>query len=161
MRLTVSLLVFSCLILTFDGNAFAQAAAEAALTHGLSSAAGSSLGKAMGNATGQLAGKLGQQTSNAVSRQRPSAMKFGSAAAVKTAATTSSEPPTSGSMILSVQGAASKPTNCATAQQKTETAPAKSEVPVTEPRPTIASCAPSISQDADSHPAVLNLPPAK
>jgi hypothetical protein len=161
MRFAVFLLALSCLILTFDGSAFSQAAAEAALTHGLSSAAGSSLGKAMGNATGQLAGKLGQQTSNAVSRQRPSTMKLGSAAAVKTAAPTTSEPPTSGSLILSVQGAASQPANCAPAQQKTEASLPKSEVPVTGSHPAVANCAPSISQDADSHPAVLNLPAAK
>jgi hypothetical protein len=160
MRFTVFLLAFSCLVLTFGGNAFAQAAAEAALTHGLSSAAGSSLGKAMGNATGQLAGKLGQQTSNAVSRQRPST-KLVRPTAVKAAATTTSEPPTSGSLILSVQGTASQPTNCAPAQQKAETAPPKSDAPVTESHPAVVSCAPSISQDADSHPAVLNLPAAK
>jgi hypothetical protein len=161
MRFTVSLLALSCLILTFDGNAFAQATAEAALTHGLSSAAGSSLGKAMGNATGQLAGKLGQQTSSAVSRQRPSTAKLGSAAAVKPAPTTTSEPPASGSLILSVQGAASQPANCAPAQQKTETAPPKSDAPVTELHPAVANCVSPISQDADSHPAVLNLPAAK
>ncbi len=159
MRLVISLVAISVLVLLVGKDLDAQAAAEAALTHGLSSAAGSSLGKAMGNATGQLAGKLGQQTNNAVSRQRPSTTKLGSTAVVKPAGTPGSEPPASGLLILSVQGAASQPTNCAHAQQKTETAPSKSDVAATESRPPAASCGPS--QDADSHPAVLNLPAAK
>jgi len=148
-------------LLAASGNAAAQAAAESALTHALSSSAGSSLGKAMGNATGQLAGKLGQQTSNAVTRPKVPAVKLGSAAVVKPATTPDTGPPASGSLIASIQGSASQAPNCAPAMRTTEGNQPKSDAVATESHPAAANCTPAPSQDAETHPAVVNLPAAK
>jgi hypothetical protein len=148
-------------LLAVSGNVAAQAAAESALTHALSSSAGNTLGKAMGNATGQLAGKLGQQTSNAVSRPRPSTTKLGSSAVVKPATTSTATPSPSGSLIASIQGSASPVTNCAPAKQTADANPTKTDPAAAESHPVTANCAPSSSQDSETHPAVLNLPPAK
>ncbi len=153
---------------------FAQAAAESVLTHGLASGAGSSLGKtlgsAIGNAASQLGGRLGQQTSTvpAVQRVPTTRVKPGFVPAAATTASTSS----AGSLIASIQGGAtsSPAQNCAVTPS---TAPANSSqtkvvpagAPVADTKATAArpaapatNCQPA--QDADAHPAVVNLPAA-
>ena len=164
------------------GQLFAQAAAESVLTHGLSSGAGSSLGKtlgnAMGNAASQLGGRLGQQTSTVPSIQRVPAANAKSATVP--VATTSAAPPPSGSLIASIQGGATSTpvvANCAIAKSpassSSQSGIASSPAPAAN-APTKAGVAPATSmpvttaganpcpavQDADSHPAVVNLPTA-
>ena len=160
MRVAFLLAAVCCLVFTIPIYAAAQAAAESALTHALSSSAGSSMGKAMGNVTGQLAGKLGQQTSNAVSPKKISSPKLGSSAVAKAPVTTIAEPPASGSLIASIQGAALPPPSCASANPADGNSPKPNG---TVPEPVLAAgsnCTPP-STDAESHPAVLNLPAAK
>lgn len=161
---------------------FAQAAAESVLTHGLSSGAGSSLGKTLGNAIGnaasQLGGRLGQQTSTAPSIQRVPAAKAKSATVPVTM--TSAAPPPSGSLIASIQGGATSTpvvANCAIAKSPASSssqsgiasspapaanAPTKAEVASANrvPATTVAANTCPATQDADSHPAVVNLPAA-
>lgn len=156
------------------GQLFAQAAAESILTHGLSSTAGSSLGKtlgnAMGNAASQLGGRLGQQTSSGPSVQRPATkVKTGSIPAVATTAA----PAPSGSLIASIQGGTgmSSSANCvapakpaAALQSNASPDPATgsgaSAQGAIKPAPVpVSNCQPAL--DANSHPAVVNLPAPK
>ncbi len=160
MRLTFSLVAVYCLMFTVPINAAAQAAAESALTHALSSSMGSSLGKAMGNATGQLASKLGQQTSNAVSPKKISSTKLGSSAVLKAPAITNAVPLAPASLIASIQGSVLPPTSCTPAKPAVDN-PVKTEVAVSEPSAAVGFNCTLPSQDADSHPAVVNLPAAK
>src|ERR1700687_6122947 len=101
-------------ILVCSAGAFCQAMAEGALTHALSTATSTAVGKALGTATNQMtnrvAGGPGQQTSTTVPRSRiqtvkPSLQKPGAIPAGTTA-----EPPSGGSLIASIQGAAPPPT---------------------------------------------------
>ena len=162
MRSALSLAAVCCLLFTLATSAAAQAAAESALTHALSSSTGSAVGKALGNATGQLAGKLGQQTSNAVSPKKVSSIKLGSSAVAKVPVTPNAAPSASGSLIASVQGAG-LPTSTCTPAKPADGNPPKTNVGVQEPSAAAGTpnCTSSSSQDADSHPAVLNLPAAK
>jgi hypothetical protein len=162
MRLLFSLLAVCCLVFSVSIEAAAQAAAESALTHALSSTAGTSLGKAMGNATGQLAGKLGQQTANAVTPKKNSVTKLGSSAVVKAPATPNAGSSASGSLIASIQGAGSQPLSCSPAKP-TEGNPAKTDAAVTQPSAAAGrtNCSSPASQEAETHPSVLNLPAAK
>ncbi len=159
------------------GQLFAQAAAESVLTHGLSSAAGSSLGKtlgnAMGNAASQLGGKLGRQTSTLPSVQRVPASK--AKAATLPVSTTSAAPPSSGSLIASIQGGATSTpvlANCAIAKTAGPNASQSGSVAVPAPSKVGSAAATTVPvttaganncaamQDGDSHPAVVNLPAA-
>jgi len=168
-RLAMAALLVSGLLV---GKAFSQAAAESVLTHSLSSGAGSALGKTLGNALGnagnQMGNRLGQQTSVATPRPRvPSATATGSAAPRVSTALTAARPSSSGSLIASIQGGVS-PTSSTSANCRATAKPATSTTvksdthgsPSTEKEPTLSSrCA--LSQDSNSHPAVVNLQPAK
>ena len=156
-------------------QSFAQAAAESVLTHGLASGAGSSLGKtlgsAIGNAASQLGGRLGQQTSTvpAVQRVPTTRVKPGS---VPSAATTPTSTSSAGSLIASIQGGAtfSPAANCAmtpstvpanSSQSKVVPAAgplAGTKASAAKPAAPANNCQPA--QDAEAHPAVVNLPAA-
>jgi hypothetical protein len=140
-------------ILVCSAAAFGQAMAEGALTHALSTATGTAVGKALGTATNQMtnrvAGKLGQQTQNAAPRSRIQMAKPGVQKPGVPVAGTTSEPPSGGSMIASIQGAAPQPT-CESALQDSQgnkTDSAKNPSPC--------------SSTADTHPSVITLPAAK
>jgi hypothetical protein len=160
MRLAFSLVALCCLMFTLRVDAPAQAAAESALAHALSSSAGSAVGKALGNATGQLAGKLGQQTSNAVSSKKIPSTKLGSSAVAKVPVTTSPAPSVSGSLIASIQGAELPPPSCTPAKAAEGNLPKKDAAETSSTAGT-PNCASSPSQEAEGHPAVVNLPAAK
>jgi hypothetical protein len=168
-RLAIAALLASGLL---AGDAFPQAATETVLTHGLSSGAGSALGKTLGNALGnaasQMGNRLGQQTSLATPRARvPSAKATGTAVPMIPRALTAAAPSSSGSLIASIQGGvsptASTPANCRAVAKPATSTTAKSDTdgsPSREEKPALSSrCAPS--QDSNSHPAVVNLQPAK
>jgi hypothetical protein len=168
-RLGIAALLVSGLLV---GEAFSQAAAESLLTHGLSSGAGSTLGKTLGNALGtaanQMGNRLGQQTSPATQRQPvPRAKPTGTAAPRVSTALTAAAPSSSGSLIASIQGGvsptASRPENCTTGARPATSTSVKSDnagSPSPEKEPALSSsCA--LSEDSNSHPAVVNLPPAK
>ena len=141
-------------ILVCSAGAFGQAMAEGALTHALSTATGTALGKAMGNVTNQMTnrvtGRLGQQTSPAVQRSKIQTLKPGvqQSTAVPPSGTTA-EPPPSGSIIASIQGAA-PPAACDSA---TKDSPSKQ----TDPAQKAVPC-PSTT---DAYQSVITLPAAK
>ncbi|HKR84411.1 MAG TPA: hypothetical protein VJS37_09560 [Terriglobales bacterium] len=168
-RLAMAALLASGLLV---GEAFPQAATEGVLTHGLSSGAGSALGKTLGNALGnaanQMGNRLGQQTSLPAPRPRvPSAKATGTAGPTVPRAQTAVAPSSSGSLIASIQGGvsptASTPANCRAVTKPATSTTAKSDTdgsPPAEQEPARSSrCA--LSQDSNSHPAVVNLQPAK
>ena len=100
-------------ILVCSAVAFGQAMAEGALAHALSTATSTAVGKPLGAATNQMTnrvtGRLGQQTSTPVSRSRLQTVKPGVQKPGVPAAVTSTEPPSGGSLIASIQGAAPQP----------------------------------------------------
>jgi hypothetical protein len=140
-------------ILVSSASAFGQAMAEGALTHALSTATGTAMGKALGTATNQMtnrvAGRLGQQTATPVPRSRIQTMRPGAQKPGVPTSGTTAEPPTGGSLIASIQGAA-PPAACDSPAPGTQ---GKQSDSVQKPAP-----CPSAS---DSHPSVLNLPAAK
>jgi hypothetical protein len=133
---------------------FGQAIAEGALTHALSTATGTAVGKALGTATNQMtnrvSGRLGQETSTTVPRSRIQTVKPGAqnSAAVPYSGTTS-EPPSGGSMIASIQGATPQPA-CEPAAQISE---GKTADPIQKPAPCASTNAP--------HPSMITLPAPK
>ena len=161
-RTYVSLVILMCGLSA--GQLFAQAAAESVLTHGLSSTAGSSVGKtlgnAIGNAAGQLGGRLGQQAS-AVPRVKVLPAARAKTASVPAGTTTAETASSSGSLIASIQGGAtsSPAANCAVAPKPPQADTSKSKAPAAG-APGAAPVATCQAQDADSHPAVVNLPAA-
>lgn len=155
------------------GKVFSQASVETVLTHGIGSSAASTLGKtlgnALGNAAGQMGSRLGQQTSIVPRRQRlpvPPTAANGSSPTGGTAVT-GVVPTSSGSLITSIQGGAppvdSRSVGCSgggnapSAISSPGDAPGK---PSAEKMPPPASAC-VLAQELGSHPAVVNLPPAK
>jgi hypothetical protein len=141
-------------ILVCSAGAFGQAIAESALTHALSTATSTAVGKALGTATNQVtnraAGRLGQQTSTPVPRSRIQTVKPGvqKPTGVPPAGTTA-EPPSGGSLIASIQGAA-PPATCDSAAKDSQS---KQPASVQKPAPCTSS--------ADAYQSVINLPAAK
>ncbi len=154
-------------MLSFSGSVFAQAAAEAALSHGLSSSAGSSLGKtlgsALGNAAGQVGGKLGQQTSTTAPRPRVRASRVSAPKNPTPAAVPASVAPAPGSLVVSIQGGVeASPKDCPLVAVGSNVEPQKAEPQKDDPKAAIPTadenCRAKSAQEAESHPAVLNLP---
>jgi hypothetical protein len=147
-------------------RALSQAATESVMTHGLASGAGSSLGKtlgnALGNAAGQLGNRLGQQTSSAPARQRVSTAKATSSVKATAGPKSLTAPSSSGSLIASIQGGVSPTTNCTHGPEPTPATPANVDVSGSLPKenPPAPSLSCALPEDSNSHPAVINLPPA-
>jgi hypothetical protein len=127
-----------------SGKAFAQAAAEAALVHSMSSSAGTSLGTALGHVTGQLAGKTAPQVPRMV--QKPAISRARNSSTLKRAAPaqTSPAPAAGGSLIQSIQGAASE-------------APACRGQAALSAKQTPSACSPQPAKQEPVHPAVITL----
>jgi hypothetical protein len=154
-------------------QALPQAATEAVMTHGLASGAGSSLGKTLGNALGnaatQVGSRLGQQTSTAPTRQRVVPAKTTSSVTPTARAATPITPAgsSSASLIASIQGGVS-PTGsgstnkCSPGTKSATATPATGDAsgsPSNEKAAAVAgNCA--LADGDNSHPAVVNLPPA-
>jgi hypothetical protein len=139
-----------------SGSVLGQAIAEGALTHGAAATASSGAGKAMGGIANQLAGKFGQQTSNAIhpalTTVRSGAQRR---AKVPQAATTTSIPPTGGSLIASVQGGEPQASqaNCVPEPEtKSSSDTPKQSNCVSKTRPAV---------DQAAHPSQIILPAAK
>ena len=159
-------------ILVCSAGAFGQAMAEGALTHALSTATGTAMGKALGTATNQMttrvAGRLGQQTSNAVPRSRVQTVKPGVPKPGVPASGTTAEPPSGGSLIASIQGAAPQETTTTCAQviqTPSAASPANAQV---VPEQKQSNCpakgsepAGAKDQPANSYKSVITLPAAK
>ena len=141
-------------ILLCSAGAFSQAIAEGALTHALSTATSTAVGKALGTATNQMthqvADRLGQQTSTPVPRSRIQTIKPGvqKPAGVPPAGTTA-EPPSGGSLIASIQGAAPQPTCDSAAKNSQSKQPDSAQKPTACPSTT------------EAYQSVINLPAAK
>ena len=146
-------LVLVAAILVCSVVAFGQAMAEGALAHALSTATSTTVGKALGATTNQMshrvAGHLGQQTSPPASRSRLQRVQPGVQNPGVPAAVMSTEPPSGGSLISSIQGAAPQPT-C-------ESAAKDSAGKQTDSAQKPAVC-PSTS---DAYQSVITLPAAK
>jgi hypothetical protein len=171
MRVWIAALAIASLSCSLTSGASAQAAAEGALTHALSSGMGSSLGNAMGRATNQMAGRVGQQTSHAVPKQAvvTGARRAGTTSIATPAQTpksaTTAAPPSGGSMIVSIQGAARPQPACAPIPKTPEaTPPATSDSAVlVSPPPSsqMANCTASADPTAFAHPSEITLPEMK
>ena len=156
-RLAAAVLV---MLVFLAGEAFAQAAAESVLTHGLSSGAASSLGKtlgsALGNAAGRVGGKLGQQTPSP-SRPPAPAGKLNRTAAAQVPPASNTDSSVSGPFIVSIQGESAQST-CASTAKPAEDNSAKPVTPAINPATSSDTCKTAQTQDAQNHPAVVNLP---
>jgi hypothetical protein len=171
MRVWITALAIASLSCSLTSGASAQAAAEGALTHALSSGMGSSLGSAMGRATNQMAGRVAQQTSHAVPRpavvtgaHRTGITSTAAPAQTPKSATTAA-PPSGGSMIISIQGAARPQPTCAPVSKPTEATPpatSDSAVPTSPPASSqMPNCTASADPTAFAHPSEITLPEMK
>jgi hypothetical protein len=173
MRVWIAALAIASLSCFLTSAASAQAAAEGALTHALSSGVGTGLGNAMGRATNQMAGRVAQQTSHAVPKQAVATGGAKRAGATSTAisgtqapnAATTAAPPSGGSMIVSIQGAArtqpacapvSKPSDATPAAKADDSVPASPKV-----LPPATNCTVSADPTAIAHPSEITLPEMK
>jgi hypothetical protein len=140
-------------ILVCSAGAFAQAIAEGALTHALSTATSTAVGKALGTATNQMtnriAGRLGQQTSTSVPRSRIQTVKPGVQKPGVPPSGTTAEPPSGGSLIASIQGAAPQATCDSAAKDSQSQQPDSAQKPAPCPSTT------------DAYQSVITLPAAK
>ena len=156
--MTRGLAVLGSFVLITVG-AFAQGAAEAALSHSLSTSMGTAVGRALGNAgnraASQVAGGVRQQTTMS-SRRVVTPAKSQIQAVSQNGSGTTSEPPTGGSLIQSIEGAA--PTTCVTTLQNSAEAASNAKAPATAPAlpPKPDPCVANVP-----YKAVVNLPAAK
>jgi len=153
------ILTTACLV-ALSGTVLAQAIAEGALTHGAAATASTGAGKALGGVANQLAGKLGQQTSNAV-HPAVTTVKPGVQGHIKTpqAATTTATPPAGGSLIASVQGEETSPSESPCPIGQGVKASAESSPETRKP----SNCAKkySAAEEKAAHPSEITLPAAK
>jgi hypothetical protein len=174
MRVWIAAAAIACSSCLLTSVAIAQAAAEGALTHALSSGMETSRGSAGGHATNQMAGRVAQQTSHAVPRQAVAAGARRAGATPSTPATqattsaTTAAPPSGGSMIVSIQGAARPQPVCTPASKPAEgTAPAVassgSATTPASPQAQVqtANCLTSADPRAFAHPSEITLPEMK
>jgi hypothetical protein len=151
-----------CAVLVVSGyilassRAIAQAAAEAALTHAMSTSAGTSIGTALGQATNQLAGRAAQRTSTIAPGSRVTTLRRSTRPAARAIVSPAASSPSTGSLIVSIQGGGPQALGCTphgTPTGDVKAAPATSAAPQT--------CATQNPQSADAHPSVINLPAAQ
>jgi hypothetical protein len=141
------------------GSGFAQAAAEAVITHGVASTAGTSLGTSLGRATGQLGEKLGQQTSSAIGRRPVTSggTRSGNPTKLPAAPAGSSR----GSLVASIQGAEEEDSACREGSRAAVATTQAMKASSSTSQPSRSKCKTPEPVSSDTHPAVINLAPAK